>query len=440
MLQVGKISRTLFILYLAVALLKGQNKLRKDIQQGCHALQLLSLLFQGPLEKLSFNLLQLFLAAVPNLGHPFFKQRIISITPALWQAAENRRLEGVKKLLPGEKRGLPYLLHSPQLRLQIPRIRLRPSGPFRQSKGFLQPSDNAFQLQAALPLQLLQPRGLLQGGSTFYPESSRFFPQPGGRPGMAPGEIVKPLHQKLQVPVTAVAAVDLRQAVKSASRLLFFIILLQDLLHNLLPQKLSFRFIQDTKGRIKVPQVVILPDHLQAEGMDSADVCTVQQQKLAAQVSKARVFPDGFLQGRSDALLHLRRRGVGKGYHKQPVYLQGVVPVCDQLQHPLHQHPGLPRTGTGCHQGIPPPAGNGLPLLLRPVAAGRFLRPLRALTVLHPHRLLPLPGFFPDSTRYAPLFRSLIRGSCFPPARCRTGRSPYRDSTGRHCFSPGGRA
>ena len=61
MLQVGKISRPPFHPLPGGTLLKGQDKLHKDIQQGCHALQLLGLLFQGPLEKLSFNLPSSFL-------------------------------------------------------------------------------------------------------------------------------------------------------------------------------------------------------------------------------------------------------------------------------------------------------------------------------------------------------------------------------------------
>ena len=127
----------------------------------------------------------------------------------------------------------------------------------------------------------------------------------------------------------------------------------QSQVHRLAPQHDALRFVQCTGRGGQAHQVEIAVHHPGAEGVDGGDAGVGAPGALPVQPGlQGLVFGVGgpLLQGVLDALLHLRRGGLGEGEDQQPVDVHAPL---HQADHPLREHGGLARAGGGGHDEIP---------------------------------------------------------------------------------------
>ena len=125
------------------------------------------------------------------------------------------------------------------------------------------------------------------------------------------------------------------------------------------PQQLHSAGVCRGKIRRDIQRLKVLVQQVQAKSVNGADGCTLQQHPLAAQHGIAGLQLAAVQQRLPDAGAQLCRRRVGKGDDEQPVGVDRVLRVGDQLHRPLGQHGGL-AAACGCaHQQRTAPVGNG---------------------------------------------------------------------------------
>ena len=125
------------------------------------------------------------------------------------------------------------------------------------------------------------------------------------------------------------------------------------------PQQLHGARVCRGKIRRDIQRLKVLVQQVQAKGINGADGRTLQQHPLAAQHGIAGLQLAAVQQRLPDAGAQLCRRRVGKGDDEQPVGVDRLLRVCDQLHRPLGQHGSL-AAACGCaYQQRTAPVGNG---------------------------------------------------------------------------------
>ena len=103
-----------------------------------------------------------------------------------------------------------------------------------------------------------------------------------------------------------------------------------------------------------------LPQQGGTEGVDGGDLCLIDQSGLSAEMAVIGVLGQALGQFLGDAPPQLSRCRLGVGDDQK---LGDVQPFAGHpVQQPLHQHPGLTRTGRCRHQQLPAPVVYDLPL------------------------------------------------------------------------------
>ena len=125
------------------------------------------------------------------------------------------------------------------------------------------------------------------------------------------------------------------------------------------PQQLHGAGVCRGKIRRDIQRLKVLVQQVQAKSVNGADGRTLQQHPLAAQHGVAGLQLAAVQQRLPDAGAQLCRRRIGKGDDEQPVGVDRVLRVGDQLHRPLGQHGGL-AAACGCaYQQRTAPVGNG---------------------------------------------------------------------------------
>ena len=107
------------------------------------------------------------------------------------------------------------------------------------------------------------------------------------------------------------------------------------------PQQLHGAGVCRGKIRRDIQRLKVLVQQVQAKSVNGADGCTLQQHPLAAQHGVAGLQLAAVQQRLPNAGAQLCRRRIGKGDDEQPVGVDRVLRVGDQLHRPLGQHGGL---------------------------------------------------------------------------------------------------
>ena len=125
------------------------------------------------------------------------------------------------------------------------------------------------------------------------------------------------------------------------------------------PQQLHGAGVCRGKIRRDIQRLKVLVQQVQTKSVNGADGRALQQHPLAAQHGVARLQLAAVQQCLPDAGAQFCRRRVGKGDDEQPVGVDRVLRVGDQLHRPLGQHGGL-AAACGCaYQQRTAPVGNG---------------------------------------------------------------------------------
>ena len=125
------------------------------------------------------------------------------------------------------------------------------------------------------------------------------------------------------------------------------------------PQQLHGTGVCRGKIRRDIQRLKVLVQQVQTKSINGADGRALQQHPLAAQHGVAGLQLAAVQQRLPDAGAQLCRRRIGKGNDEQPVGVDRVLRVGDQLHRPLGQHGGL-AAACGCaYQQRTAPVGNG---------------------------------------------------------------------------------
>ena len=125
------------------------------------------------------------------------------------------------------------------------------------------------------------------------------------------------------------------------------------------PQQLHGTGVCRGKIRRDIQRLKVLVQQVQTKSINGADGRTLQQHPLTAQHGVAGLQLAAVQQRLPDAGAQLCRRRVGKGDDEQPVGVDRLLRVGDQLHRPLGQHGGL-AAACGCaYQQRTAPVGNG---------------------------------------------------------------------------------
>ena len=125
------------------------------------------------------------------------------------------------------------------------------------------------------------------------------------------------------------------------------------------PQQLHGAGVCRGKIRRDIQRLKVLVQQVQTKSINGADGRTLQQHPLTAQHGIAGLQLAAVQQRLPDAGAQLCRRRIGKGDDEQPVGVDRVLLVGDQLHRPLGQHGGL-AAACGCaYQQRTAPVGNG---------------------------------------------------------------------------------
>ena len=125
------------------------------------------------------------------------------------------------------------------------------------------------------------------------------------------------------------------------------------------PQQLHGTGVCRGKIRRDIQRLKVLVQQVQTKSVNGADGRALQKHPLAAQHGIAGLQLAAVQQRLPDAGAQLCRRRIGKGDDEQPVGVDRVLRVGDQLHRPLGQHGGL-AAACGCaYQQRTAPVGNG---------------------------------------------------------------------------------
>ena len=125
------------------------------------------------------------------------------------------------------------------------------------------------------------------------------------------------------------------------------------------PQQLHGAGVCRGKIRRDIQRLKVLVQQVQTKSVNGADGRALQQHPLAAQHGVAGLQLAAVQQRLPDAGAQLCRRRIGKGDDEQPVGIDRLLRVGDQLHRPLGQHGGL-TAACGCtYQQRTAPVGNG---------------------------------------------------------------------------------
>ena len=125
------------------------------------------------------------------------------------------------------------------------------------------------------------------------------------------------------------------------------------------PQQLHGAGVCRGKIRRDIQRLKVLVQQVQTKSVNGADGRTLQQHPLTAQHGIAGLQLAAVQQRLPDAGTQLCRRRIGKGDDEQPVGVDRLLRVGDQLHRPLGQHGGL-TAACGCtYQQRTAPVGNG---------------------------------------------------------------------------------
>ena len=125
------------------------------------------------------------------------------------------------------------------------------------------------------------------------------------------------------------------------------------------PQQLHGAGVCRGKIRRDIQRLKVLVQQVQTKSINGADRRALQQHPLAAQHGVAGLQLAAVQQRLPDAGAQLCRRRVGKGDDEQPVGVDRLLRVGDQLHRPLGQHGGF-AAACGCaYQQRTAPVGNG---------------------------------------------------------------------------------
>ena len=125
------------------------------------------------------------------------------------------------------------------------------------------------------------------------------------------------------------------------------------------PQQLHGTGVCRGKIRRDIQRLKVLVQQVQTKSVNGADGRALQQHPLTAQHGVAGLQLAAVQQRLPDAGTQLCRRRIGKGDDEQPVGVDRVLRVGDQLHRPLGQHGGL-AAACGCaYQQRTAPVGNG---------------------------------------------------------------------------------
>ena len=125
------------------------------------------------------------------------------------------------------------------------------------------------------------------------------------------------------------------------------------------PQQLHGAGVCRGKIRRDIQRLKVLVQQVQTKSVNGADGCALQQHPLAAQHGIAGLQLAAVQQCLPDAGTQLCCRRIGKGDDEQPIGVDRVLLVGDQLHRPLGQHGGL-AAACGCaYQQRTAPVGNG---------------------------------------------------------------------------------
>ena len=128
------------------------------------------------------------------------------------------------------------------------------------------------------------------------------------------------------------------------------------------PQQLHGTGVCRGKIRRDIQRLKVLVQQVQTKSVNGADGRALQKHPLAAQHSVAGLQLAAVQQRLPDAGAQLCRRRIGKGDDEQPVGIDRLLRVGDQLHRPLGQHGSL-TAACGCaYQQRTAPIGNGGPL------------------------------------------------------------------------------
>ena len=125
------------------------------------------------------------------------------------------------------------------------------------------------------------------------------------------------------------------------------------------PQQLHAAGVCRGKIRRDIQRLKVLVQQVQTKGIDGADGCALQQHPLAAQHGVAGLQLAAVQQRLPDAGAQLCRRRIGKGDDEQPVGVDRLLRVGDQLHRPLGQYGGLAAARGCAYQQRTAPVGNG---------------------------------------------------------------------------------
>ena len=120
----------------------------------------------------------------------------------------------------------------------------------------------------------------------------------------------------------------------------------------------------DGEGRIHAGLYGIFPQHLVAETVDGGDGCRGCQLELLlpeGPVFVRRTLVQPLEDSLADPFRHLFGGFPGEGDGQD--FLSRSLFLCQDLQKPFHQYPGLAGTGPGGHGYVPVQGRNGLLLL-----------------------------------------------------------------------------
>ena len=160
--------------------------------------------------------------------------------------------------------------------------------------------------------------------------------KPSFRVRTAPGKLVQPQDDLLQLPV----AFSRRIALREGKETLFFLLILflQELLQHIPLQQLQLPLFADAEGGIQVNDMEILPDHRETEAVDSRDRSAVDQGGLLPQMLVEGILLGFLLNGCADPLFHLRRGRLCERDDEQLIHGQRVLLPGEHGDDPLHQH------------------------------------------------------------------------------------------------------
>ena len=125
------------------------------------------------------------------------------------------------------------------------------------------------------------------------------------------------------------------------------------------PQQLHGAGVCRGKIRRDIQRLKVLVQQVQTKSVNGADRRTLQQHPLAAQHGIAGLQLAAVQQRLPDAGTQLCCRRVGKGDDEQPVGVDRLLRVGDQLHRPLGQHGGLAAARCCAYQQRTAPVGNG---------------------------------------------------------------------------------